>query len=171
LGKYRLEKAINLYKTNNPDVDFKIHYLPYQLSPFTKRPKDKLEYYQRKFGQERFKEFDQSFQDMTRPFGIKVNFGGVISNTFDSHRLIWWADRFNKQANLVEQLCKLYFEENGDIGDHHALADAAEKAGLDKLQVLDFLKGTDGTAEVQELLKNNASNEITGVPHYSFNNK
>lgn len=145
--------------------------MPYQLSPYTKRSKDKLQYYQQKFGQERFEEFNNRFKEMTRPLGIQINFGGVISNTFDSHRLIWWSKQFHKQSEVVEQLCKLYFEENKDIADHNTLADAAEKAGLDKQKALDFLASTDGTEQIQSLLKDNQSNDITGVPHYTFNNK
>lgn len=172
LGKRRLENAIKQYQSKNPNVEFKIYFLPYQLSPYTKRPKNKLEYYHRKFGgKEQFEEFNNRFKEMTRPLGIQINFNGVISNTLDSHRLIWWSHQFQKQSEVVEQLCKLYFEENKDIGDHDALAAAGVKAGLDKQKTLDFLKSTEGTEAVQDLIKANTSNDVTGVPHYSFNNR
>ncbi|KAI9269895.1 DSBA-like thioredoxin domain-containing protein [Sporodiniella umbellata] len=102
---------------------------------------------------------------------INLKFGGVISNTFDSHRLIWWSSQHGKQAELVEEICKLYFERNEDLADHEHLAVAAEKAGLAKAQALEFIKSDQGVSEVRELLKQNVFRDVSGVPHYIINDK
>lgn len=103
--------------------------------------------------------------------GIQLKFGGVISNTFDSHRLIWWAGQQGKQTEVVEKVFELYFEQNLDVSDRELLANAAEKAGLNKQEALEFINGDKGAVEVKELLKSNAFSEINGVPHYTINDK
>lgn len=171
IGKHRLEKAIEIYKSKQPNVEFQLQYLPYQLDSTRTTTVNKLQHYKEKFGEDRVGDMQKRMKEVTGPLGININFGGVISNTFNSHRLIWWSSQFQKQPEVVEKLCELYFDENKDIGDLEALANAAEKAGLDKQKTLDFLKGTEGTNEVKSLVKENVYNEITGVPHYTFNEK
>lgn len=172
IGKRRLEKAIKVFKQTHPDVAFEIEYLPYQLDPNIKSPKNKLESYMRKYGEE------QTTQNMIPKMtkianeeGIKLTYKGVIANTFDSHRLLYYAKTLNKQDEVLEQIMKLYFEQARDISDHEELAIAAEKAGLLKPETLAFLKGDEGTKQVKENLRLNRIKGVHGVPHYLFNNR
>lgn len=171
IGKRRLEKAMELYKLRQPNVEFQLQYLPYQLDATRTTTTDKTQYYKEKFGEDRLGGIQQRVAQVAAPLGIHINFGGVISNTLNSHRLIWWSNRFQKQSEVVEKLCELYFDENKDIGDLDTLANAAADAGLDKQKALDFLQSTEGTNEVKALVKDNEYNEISGVPHYTFNDK
>lgn len=168
-----MEKAIKQFKTLHPEVNFLLQFLPYQLDPTRTTPSPKLETYYEKFGEARFKQMMPQVTSVAAGEGIQLAFGGVISNTFDSHRLIWWSQKFDKQTEVAEQVMHLYFEENNDVSDHEALAGAAEKAGLNKQQALDFINGQEGTAEVKDLLRNNSTggNQIDGVPHYIINDK
>jgi predicted DsbA family dithiol-disulfide isomerase len=166
-----MEKAIKQFKANNPTVNFQLQWLPYQLDPSRTEPANKLENYYKKFGEARFKQMVPQVTSVAESEGIKLAFDGVISNTLDSHRLIWWANQFDKQSEVVEMVFELYFEENLDLSDRELLATAAEKAGLDKQKALEFLNSDDGTAQVKESLTNNVFNEINGVPHYTINDK
>jgi predicted DsbA family dithiol-disulfide isomerase len=166
-----MEKAITQFKANNPTVNFQLQWLPYQLDPSRTEPSNKLENYYKKFGEARFKQMVPQVTSVAESEGIKLAFGGVISNTLDSHRLIWWANQFDKQNEVVEKVFELYFEENLDLSDRELLATAAEKAGLDRQKALDFLNSDDGIAEVKASLKNNVFNQINGVPHFTVNDK
>jgi predicted DsbA family dithiol-disulfide isomerase len=166
-----MEKAIKQFSTSHPDISFKLQWLPYQLDPSRVEPANKLETYYKKFGEARFKQMCPQVTSVAESEGIHLKFGGVISNTFDSHRLIWWAGQKGKQDEFVEKVFELYFEQNEDVSDRELLASAAEKAGLDKKEALEFINSDQGAAEVKELLKSNLFNEINGVPHYTINDK
>ena len=166
-----MEKAIQQFKVSHPEVGFQLQWLPYQLDPTRSESANKLETYYKKFGETRFKQMCPQVTAVAQSEGIQLKFGGVISNTFDSHRLIWWAGQQGKQSEVVEKVFELYFEQNLDVSDHELLASAAENAGLNKQDALDFINGENGAAEVKELLKSNAFNEINGVPHYTINDK
>lgn len=160
-----------MYKSENPNVEFQLEFFPYQIDPDRDTTSDKLQHYKEKFSEEDFEDFKERLTKITDSLGIKINFGGVISNSFNSHRLIWWSKQFGKQPQVVENLLHLYFDKNKDIGDFEDLADAAEEAGLDKQKTLEFLKGTEGTEEIKALLQENMVNEIINVPHFTLNDK
>ncbi|KAI9476000.1 MAG: thioredoxin-like protein [Benjaminiella poitrasii] len=172
IGKRRIEEAIKEFKKAHSNVNFKLQWLPFQLDPNRAQSTNKLETYRKKFGKEQFDEqIAPRVISAAKSVGIKLAFGGVISNTFDSHRLIWWADKFDKQDEVVEKLFELYFEQNLDLSNHEMLASAAEKAGLDKQRTLNFLKSDEGSTEIKDLIRNNAFNQVDGVPHFAINDK
>lgn len=171
IGKRRLEKALTQVKENHPDVSVQVKWLPYQLQPGFGAPESKLEFYYKKFGEQSFKQRLPSITATANSEGIDLKFGGVVANSFDSQRLVWWADHLGKQDQVVEQVMKLYFEINGNISDLEELADAAEKAGLDKQKALEFLKSQQGVAEVNQLLSKNIEGQIDGVPNFTINDK
>jgi predicted DsbA family dithiol-disulfide isomerase len=171
VGKRRLEKAISSFNTTNPDVLFKVQWLPYQLDPTRTDTVNKLEHYRKKFGKERVETMIPQMTITAKEEGIDMSYGGVISNTLDSHRLLWWANTLDKQNEVLEQVMKLYFEQEKDIGDREELATAAEKAGLNKSEVLDFFNSSKGVSEVKSLLSENTQMGITGVPFYILQDK
>jgi predicted DsbA family dithiol-disulfide isomerase len=60
---------------------------------------------------------------------------GNTGPTLDSHRLITFAARHNKQDELVEELFRNYFLEAKTICDKEVLLAAAEKASARPLPV------------------------------------
>ncbi|KAG1152500.1 hypothetical protein G6F37_000348 [Rhizopus arrhizus] len=170
IGKRRLDKAIEKFKTVHSNVSIQVNYLPYELDS-ERKTVNKKESYIKKFGETRFNSMLPMITETAAGEGIDLKFGGVISNTFDSHRLIWWSNQFGKQADLVEEICKLYFERNEDLADHETLSNAAERAGLVKKQALDFIKSNEGISEVRSLLRQNVYYNVNGVPHYIINDK
>lgn len=52
------------------------------------------------------------------------------------------------QRKIVEEIFKSYFENSGDLTSWEMLADAAEKAGMDKDTVLKDLEEGKGAVEV-----------------------
>ncbi|ORE06270.1 thioredoxin-like protein [Rhizopus microsporus var. microsporus] len=171
IGKRRLDKAIQKMKEIHSNVSIQVQYLPFQLNPHQEGSVDKMESYNKKFGEERVKSMIPMVTKVAEGEGIHLKYGGVISNTFDSHRLVWWSQQFGKQSEVVEEICKLYFERNEDVGDHESLANAAERAGLSKDGTIEFIKSEQGVSEVKDLLRRNAFMDIHGVPHFTINDK
>lgn len=71
-------------------------------------------------------------------------------NTFDAHRLVWYAEQQKKQDDVVERLFHGYFIEGVDIGDREVLASVAERSGLDGVDTRRFLQSHEGEVEVRD---------------------
>src|SRR4030095_3284330 len=52
-------------------------------------------------------------------------------NTIDCHRLIHWAEKNGKAAEMKQRLMELYFRDGGDLTDVDVLVQAAADVGLD----------------------------------------
>jgi predicted DsbA family dithiol-disulfide isomerase len=110
-----------------------------------------------------------------RGVGINFSYGGNLSQTTDSHRLIEKAYQVGgeeAQLKFVDRLFKTYFEEEGDIGDHNLLARDAETAGImSKDEALAFLKGDELKKEVKQGIAKAQMRGISGVPFTILNSK
>lgn len=108
-----------------------------------------------------------------KPVGIDFKFGGKTGKTRDSHRLIQLAKLKGPQmqTKVVEELFRSYFEEEGDITSHENLKAAAVKAGLEEVEVKDWLASDNGGKEVDKEVSEAQMKEISGVPHFTLQGK
>ncbi|PKI55350.1 hypothetical protein CRG98_024260 [Punica granatum] len=107
--------------------------------------------------------------EVFRGLGLEYSLNGLIGNTLDSHRLIFYAGQKapEMQHNLVEELCLGYFTQGKSIGDREFLLEAARKLE----GAAEFLEDpNNGLQEVQEELAKYSS-RISGVPHYLIDGK
>merc|ERR1719310_424135 len=113
-------------------ADFNVKWLPFQLNPQAEcgAGVNKLQMYKKKFGEARVNQMLPMMMQVGREENINFSYGGNTGNTFDSHRLISFADKQGKQDELVEELFKNYFEEEKCISDRAVLLAAADKVGL-----------------------------------------
>jgi len=168
IGKRRLEQALERYD----DADrVTVRYRPFQLDPTApSTPESVVEAYARKFGGE-----DRAREIMGRMTGIAAEVGldyhmdiALRANTFDAHRLLWFAVESGVQADVEERLLRAYFSEGRDIGDHHVLVACAADAGLDGDAVRRMLDSGSGSDEVREELAAGRRAGITAVPTFLF---
>ena len=106
---------------------------------------------------------------MAAEAGIEFRMDRALrANTLLAHRLLWLAEQPCPipQVDLEERLLQAYFIDGLDIGDPDVLADCAAEVGFDRDEVLDFLDGDSGTAEVAEMLRQAHEAGITAVPTY-----
>ncbi len=92
-----------------------------------------------KFGAERMAMMLPHMKNVGESLGINFSYGGNIGNTLASHRLIKYADKQGCQTQVTEEIFKDFFERDQDISIVEVLANAAERAGLDKAKVLHHL--------------------------------
>ena len=169
IGKHRLEQALASY-----DGDVTIRYRPFQLDPRpVAEPRPLVEALADKFGgRERV---EQMFAHTTRvaaEVGLTLRFDRAVSaNTFDAHRLIWFADSRGKAADMVERLYRAHFTDGIDVGSRSALATLAAEVGLDESEVREFLDSQLGRKEVAADLAAAHELGVTSVPTFVFAGK
>ncbi|KAJ2724118.1 hypothetical protein GGI07_002153 [Coemansia sp. Benny D115] len=172
VGKRRIEKSLVLAKQRWPDFEADVEYMPYQLDSAMGTGLDKQEVYRKKFGSN-IDGMHQRLSAAGLEEGIVFKYGGKISNTLDSHRLIDFAKLHGSdtEKKAVESVLHRYFELEQDIGDHKVLLEAAEEAGLDRQKTKEYLESDDGIDSVKQKIKSMQRLGISGVPFYIINNR
>lgn len=157
-----------------PHAEFKVNWRPFELNPSApKEGTNKMKMYNEKFGEERIKMMLPRLTETFAKVGIKYSMGGDTGNTFDSHRLIYYAGTKGeaKQDALVEELFLNYFSEEKYIGDPSILLAAADKAGLDKGEVENVLANPGMFQKEVEDEKKAFARGVRGVPFFIINNE
>ncbi len=168
IGKRRLEAAIAEF-----DGDVNVRYHPFQLDPSTpKEPHPLVEWLGPKFGgAARVKQMTDHTASVAAGDGIAMHFDrAVIANTFDAHRLTWFAGDEAGPA-VAEALHKAHFTDGLDVGSTDVLVQVAADNGLDAAEARAFLASSDGVKEVQGLIDEAHELGITSVPTFVFAGK
>ena len=167
IAKKNLEMALDLLPNRS---DYSIVWRPYELNPdMPKEGKDREEYRSRKFGSwEHSLALDAQVAQAGQQAGITFRHDLMkrTPNTFNAHRLIWFAQREGVQDTVVEGLFKAYFTEGRDVGDLEVLADLGAAAGLDRAKTAAFLASDEGAEEVWREERMAVSKGISAVPTF-----
>jgi len=173
IGKRKFEAALNTF----PQKDsIQVVWRSFELNPnLTYKPeRDTYSYIAEIKGQSR--EWSVKVHDtMTKSaksVGLDYNFDKTkISNSFDAHRVIQLAKKYNLTDEVEERFFKAYFTDGELMSDHETLTRLAVEAGLSRDEVILAL-GTDHYAE--EVRKDVAEARrlgINGVPFFVFDMK
>jgi len=168
VGKRRLERALQQL---DGGLKAEIHWRPFQLNPtMPQQGMDRRVYLETKFGSLRvFEEMEQHLLEAGKTEQIPFAFGKIVRtpNTFQAHRLLWYAGQHGHQDAIANELFKGYFEEGLDIGSASVLTELADRAGL---KAAAFLESDDGCAEVkaEEVVGHKLG--IRAVPYFVLDN-
>jgi predicted DsbA family dithiol-disulfide isomerase len=150
IGKRRLEAALKQLPVG---TDASVSWHPFQLNPgMPAQGIDRREYLIKKFGDwKRCEAMDEQLKEVGRTLGIafRPDLQMKIPNTFDSHRVIWLAGQHGAQDAVVESLFRAYFCEGVDLSSQSNLIDVASSAGLEPVQLKQFLSSDEGVAEAK----------------------
>jgi predicted DsbA family dithiol-disulfide isomerase len=146
-------------------VDFKVHFRTFQLNPhMPPGGQDAMEHLTQKYGLslEQVQTNQAQIRARALEAGFKFHPDGRkrVYNTFNSHRLLYWAAHeydLEKQAMLKKELLNTYFCLAVSLDDEKNVLDAVVRAGLDKARAAEILAGNEFTAEVkaeEEFYKN-----------------
>lgn len=175
IGKRRFERAL---AELDGELDVEVRYRPYQLDPTaapgTSQPV--FDAYVKKFGGP-----DQARAIIDRVTATAAGDGlgfrmdrARRANTLSAHRLLWWAEQPGTpvdQADVKERLLRAYFVDGLDVGDHDTLADLLVELGAERDEIVGFLAGDAGVAEVAALIRQAGDLGITAVPTYVVNGR
>ncbi len=168
VGKRRLERALTQFSG-----EARTTWRPFQLNPTMPLDGwDRRSYLEAKFGSlEAFERLEGQVIEAGAAEGIPFAFDRIARtpNTLAAHRLIWHAQRHDKQDAVVEALFHAYFVEGQDIGNIETLARVATRAGLERTGTETFLKGDGGIADVKAEEAAGHRLGIRGVPYFVMN--
>jgi predicted DsbA family dithiol-disulfide isomerase len=146
---------------------------PFQLNPtMPKSGMDRRTYLEAKFGgPEARRAIEERLAKAGEPDGIAFAFDRIARtpNTFEAHRLMWFAQQHKKQDDLAEGLFHAYFSEGCDIGDGQTLVDIAVAIGLDRETTRQFLASDQGVEEVRAEEAAGHRIGIRAVPYFVLN--
>jgi predicted DsbA family dithiol-disulfide isomerase len=167
IGKRRLDQALE----SHPG-EATVRYLPFQLDPKpVASPRPLLDSLAAKFGgPERTRQITERTRAVAEAEGLKLDFDrAVTANTFDAHRLVWFArtdGAVDRHADVVEALHRAHFTDGVDVGSRSALGSLAAEVGLDESGVREFLESNAGVDEVTGLLRQPHERGVTSVPTF-----
>lgn len=172
IGKRRIEQAM---KTLENDFDFDVSYLPFELNPHTPSEGfNQKEHLIGKFGgEEKYNQIASHVTRVAAEEGLQFHFDKqqISPNTSDLHRIIWFAKKEGKQAEVKEVFMKAYFEQGVDLTTQENIIAVAASAGLDAARVNTLLNSQEGLEEVNHLEQLNYQRGVSGVPFYIVNNQ
>jgi len=163
-------------KQLEPQVAANITWHAFELNPaMPAEGEDMGEHLQHKYGSSKA-DFEQTRKMITArgaalgfPFNFKEN--GRIYNTFNAHRLLFWARQFNKQTELKLALFGLYFTEGGNPSNVEQLLQVVEKVGLPADEARKILESDKFTVEVRAEQAKYQGMGISSVPTFIINDK
>ncbi len=130
LGVRRLLRTL----ARRPEVSADLTWRPFLLNPDMPRGgMPRADYVMRKFGgEERARRLYGSISDIGRLDGVNFRFDRIrrTPSSVDAHRLVRWANRYGRAADMVEALFAAHFTDGRDIGDASVLAAIAASCGL-----------------------------------------
>jgi len=132
------------------------------------------EYYEKKFGGGRnVEEMNLRMAAIGAQEGIPFALDKIekTPNTFDAHRLTWFAARKGLEEAVVDGLFRAFFTQARDIGDRDVLADVGTEAGMDRAEVLRFLESDEGTKEVRAVERTARELGVDAVPTFIVGGK
>ena len=170
IGKRRLEQAL---ETSGYAQQTHIAWRPFQLNPtMPKEGMDRRVYLDAKFGgTEARRVIEERVAKAGKADGIVFAFDRIerTPNTFDAHRLIWFAEQQGCQDEVVEALFYSYFTKGREIGSLDSLAEIASDCGLNREEAEWFLASDKAVQEVRAEEAAGHRLGIRGVPYFVLN--
>jgi predicted DsbA family dithiol-disulfide isomerase len=169
IGLKHLDTAIDLYTGKRPAIVLR----SFELEPEVAIESGETQYMtimrQYELSPSRAKQTLDAIVAAGLAAGFVIDFSKLIrTNTFNAHRLIHFAEREGKGAQMNDRLFKAYFEEGKHLGHKKQLEELAAEAGINAKQLLE---GNDCSASVRadEHLAQRIG--ISKIPFFLFNGK
>ena len=176
VGLGNLHQAISQL---SDQADFEVHFRPFELNPnMPKGGQDAIEHLTEKYGLtvEQVKTNQANIRSKALEAGFEFHPEGRkrVYNTFDAHRLLYWAAKdfdLQKQAVLKKELLNTYFCLAANFDDQQNLLDAVTRAGLDHERAREVLAGSEFANEVREEEATYTKAGISSVPAIIMNDQ
>lgn len=155
-------------------VDAQIVMHPFELNPEMKPEGEAIvDYIGRKYGRtpEQIAESQARIRERGASVGFTFGPRERVYNTFDAHRLLYWAGLEGEQLPLKMALLQAYHSQGKDPGNHDVLVEAAQSVGLDGAQARQVLQSGKYADEVRAEEQEYLAMGIHSVPAIIFNRK
>jgi len=160
----------------NLNIVLDFNFLPFQLNPDLPEQGETIEnYFSRQFnwGPSKLREYQNALVKTAKNAGISIDFSKRLKyfNTEKAHKLMHFAEQFNKQQALNEKLIQAYFKEGLDISHDDVLINCALQIGLNKETAKFAIYSGQVTQALQEKIKRRNALNIQTIPAFMVNEK
>jgi predicted DsbA family dithiol-disulfide isomerase len=164
IGLASLDKALDRVRG---DLDISVKVEPFELNPdMGPEGAEIAQYIARKYG--RTPEQIAQVQARIREHGAAVGFTfgprDHVWNTFDAHRMLYWAEQEGRALELKRALLRAYHGEGRNPGAHDVLVELAGAVGLDPTRAKSILESNEFGSEVRERERLWTGRGVNGVP-------
>lgn len=168
IGKRKLEKALETFEGKE---FLEIDWRSYQLDPDATSQKglDVYDYLAERKGQTRdwSIKMHQQVANTAKEVGLDYNFDkAIIANSYNAHRLIHLAKKYNLGDKAEETIFKAYFTEGKDIADKATLLALGKELGLNEDEINEVLNSDKYGAEVKADIEEAQNIGVRGVPFF-----
>ena len=179
IGKRHLDRALELWRAEQPACEVTVHWRPFFLNPDTPEAGEPYRpFLEKKFGgPKQLEELWQRVSEAGSKAGIAFAFEKIElrANTLAAHRLIHLAQKVGADntaiGGLVEALFAAQFLEGRHVGDRAVLAAVAGACGMDAEAVARYLDSAEDADEVRGGAAEAQRMGISGVPMFIFNQR
>ncbi len=179
IGKRHLDRALELWRAEQPAGEVTVHWHPFFLNPDTPDSGEPYRpFLERKFGgPKQLEELWQRVSEAGHKAGIEFAFEKIElrANTLNAHRLIHHAQKYGAEGTavnkLIEALFAAQFLEGRHLGDRAVLAAVAGECGMDRDAVQAYLDSAEDADEVRAAAGEMRRMGIGGVPFFIFNKR
>lgn len=173
IGLASLERAL---ERTAAEVGADIHLQPFELNPQMRGDGENLDALLSSrygAGADRLLAMRENVRSRAAEVGFTIRQDGSsrIYNTFDAHRLLFWARESGRQLALKHALFEANFTDGANVSDHEVLVRAASAAGLDAAEARAVLASNRHADDVREAEQAWTSRGIRGVPAIVINGK
>ncbi|POA48998.1 disulfide bond formation protein DsbA [Pseudomonas sp. MPR-ANC1] len=173
LGVTALEQAI---ESLAGEVEVELTYKPFELNPeMPAAGEHAIEHMMRKYGRSAEQVAQRNAMIIQRGEEIGFHFDlekrSHFYNTFDAHRLLFWASTQGRQRALKKLLLRAYFTDGKNPDDRKTLVNLAKDAGLDSERAEAVLASAEFSREVRELEAFYQQRGIQSVPAMVINDR
>lgn len=174
LGLAALDAAI---RELGDEIALEIHCQPFELNPQLPANGVKLkDYLQQKYGMgdAQIRQVHQTIAARGNELQFTFADREFLWNSFDCHRLLWWAGQEyspEKQWELKRALMNAYQGQARNISEKNVLLDVVAQTGLDNQRAMEILTGDRFEAEVRAQQQAWTNAGITAVPSLVINRK
>jgi len=166
LGERRLGFATLALRSR---FDVRVRRRPFELHPeLPAEGAARAELRAATLGETRAKDNDRRVTEALRREGIEVDLERVtrLPNTFEAHRLVWYAGKKGQQDAIVEALFRAYFVAGRDLGSHEVLVEVGTAAGLDETRLRKLFASATGVETVRNAEARARGAGVTALPCY-----
>nr|WP_315446591.1 DsbA family oxidoreductase [uncultured Pseudomonas sp.] len=173
LGVTALEQAI---ESLAGEVEVELTYKPFELNPeMPAAGEHAIEHMMRKYGRSAEQVAQRNAMIIQRGEEIGFHFDlekrSHFYNTFDAHRLLFWASTQGRQRALKKLLLRAYFTDGKNPDDRQTLVNLAGEAGLDSERAEAVLASAEFSREVRKLEAFYQQRGIQSVPAMVINDR
>ncbi|MEM1242695.1 MAG: DsbA family oxidoreductase [Cyanobacteria bacterium P01_H01_bin.26] len=166
VAESRLNKAIEQL---DPAIEIERVWYPFELNPdMPAAGMDRKLYRSNKFSSwEYSQQLDAQTIQATQSDDVEFRYDQmeITPNTFNAHRLTWFANKSGLATKMAVRILRAYFSEGQNISNVDTLATLAAEVGLEADVARDFLLSDEGSQEVRALEQHARKQGVRGVPH------